>query len=110
MAENTKTRILSPKEQGREILYEMELKFRLDIELTGINDIMSGFGFTEKAGLKDAVTVSMKQVTPFIPDDETINEYSKIIKENFLKEHKDFSISACKFCGYGYLYAITVEE
>lgn len=110
MKEETKTRRLSVKEQTRNLFYEMELKFRLDIELKEINDIMSSFGFSEKAGLRDAIEVTMKQVVPFIPDETVINEYSKAIKENYLKNHKEFSVSACKFCGYNYLYAVEVKQ
>ncbi len=105
-----KLKRLTTSEQGRGIFYEMELKFRLSIELKGINDIMSNFGFTEKVGLKDAVELTMKQIVPFIPDDEVIKEYSKMIKENYLKNNKDFLCSACEFCGYNYLYAVEIEN
>lgn len=99
-------KIVPVTEQKKDRLYEMELKFSLDVELKEINDIMSSFGFQEKAGLKDVIEVSMKQVVNFIPDEETIAKYEKTIQENYFKKDTELSCSNCRFKGYSYLYQI----
>lgn len=107
MSKNTMEIIPSKKQSGT--LYEMELKFKISIELKEINDIMSNFGFDEKAGLKDVIELTMHQIVPFIPDEEIIQKYTEMIKENYLKNNKEFSCSSCKFCGYNYLYAVKAK-
>lgn len=106
---NTKNIVLV-SEQKRDKFYEMELKFKLDIELKEINDMMSMFGFYEKAELKDSVEVTMHQIVNFIPDKNVIASYEKTIQENYFKNDKKFSCNRCRFVGYNYLYAVTVNE
>lgn len=102
--------IISVNEQGRDIWYEMELVFKLSVEFTEINDMMSDFGFNEVLGANDAVEIKMHQVIPFVPDNETLEKYCNVIKENYLKENSRFSCVSCRFIGYNYLYAITLKN
>lgn len=109
MDNDTKLTRLSPKDQGRSIFYEMELKFKLSIEFKEINDIMVAC-FNEKASLKSTIELTIKQVVPFIPDDEILAEYAKMIQEHYLRNNKEILCSSCVFCGYNYLYIVKTEK
>lgn len=96
---------LPAKEQPRDRLYEMSIRFTGNAGVRAIDDMLSqcfpGEGLPR---LKDAVTLRLRQVAPFIPDDDTLKEYARIIQESHSKG--DTVLDNIRFDGYDYLYAV----
>lgn len=100
-----KTRRIPAGSQPRDRLYEMSMRFTGNAGIRSIDDMLSqcfpGEGLPR---LQNAVTVRMRQVAPFIPDDETLAGYARIIQESYSKG--DAVLDAVRFDGYDYLYAV----
>lgn len=88
--------------------YEMEMMFSVSVGFKQINDMMAQLGFNDKLQIQDAVTVSVKQVLPSIPDWDYLSQVADLIKENY--RTNDLDCTACHFTGYKYLREITVKE
>ena len=88
--------------------YEMEMVFSASVGLRQINEIMEQMGCTDKLPIRDALSVSVKQVLPTIPGDDYIKAIADAIKENY--KTKDFTVTECHFTGYKYLREITIKE
>lgn len=91
--------------QSTPVYYEMSMLFKLSLSLKRINEIAQACGFPEKLIANDIVTVKLTQTIPFIPTDENIAEYEKIIKDSY-SESDRFTCEKCKFAGYEYLRPI----
>lgn len=100
-----KTTRIPAKAQPRDRLYEMSIRFVGSAGIRSIDDMLSqcfpGEGLPR---LQNAVTVRMRQIAPFIPDDETLAGYARIIQESYSKG--DTVLDAVRFDGYDYLYAV----
>lgn len=88
--------------------FEMELIFTASVGLRQINELTKQCGFDEILQIKDALTVTIKQVLPSIPTDDYLRELAKIIKETY--KTKQFNVTECRFTGYKYLREIEQEE
>lgn len=89
------------------VFYKMSIRFVLSLAPKDINNFMHDMGFTESIAVKNAKTVSIEQIVDFIPDNETLNQYSKAIKESYT--NKAMEIIDAKFDGYNYLYRVQPE-
>ena len=87
--------------------YEMEMLFSVSVGFRQINDIMAQLGCNDKLQIRDAVTVSVKQVLSAIPNEEYIRTVEEAIKESY--NTRDLTCTACCFTGYRYLRETTVE-
>lgn len=88
--------------------YEMEMLFSVSVGFKEINDFMAQMGFHDELQLKDAVTVSVKQVLPTVPDDDYLRKVADVIKDSY--KTKEVTATECRFTGYKYLREITVKE
>lgn len=89
-------------------LYEMRLTFSLDLGLKDINSIAKSAGIHEKMLVKNAQKMKLTQTVPFIPNEETLQEYANVIKNNYQSE--SFTCEACKFIGFDYIRPKTLLE
>lgn len=88
--------------------YEMEMLFSVSVGLRQINAIMAQMGCSDKLQIRDAVTVSVKQVLNVIPNEEYIRTVEEAIRKTYKSE--DFTCTGCTFKGYKYLREITIKE
>lgn len=88
--------------------YEMEMVFSVSVELRQINDFMAQMGIDDKIQIRDAVSVSLKQVLPIIPDDDYLRKVADVIKDTY--KTRDIAATKCRFTGYKYIREITVKE
>lgn len=88
--------------------YEMEMLFNVSVGFKEINDIMAQMGFNDELQLKDAVTVSIKQVLPDIPGEDYIHKVADIIKETYRTD--TLNCTACRFAGYKSIRVISVKD
>lgn len=88
--------------------YEMEMLFSVSVGFRQINEIMAQMGFHDELQIRDAVTVSVKQVLSVIPDEEYIQTVAETIREHY--KTRDLTATDCKFTGYKYLREITIKE
>lgn len=88
--------------------YEMEMCFSVSVGLQEFNDFMALMGFTDELLIPDAITVSVKQVLPKIPDDDYLRQVADVIKDSY--KTKEVTAIECRFTGYKYLREITVKE
>lgn len=88
-------------------VYEMEMVFSASVGLKEINDILRQTGCNDTLQIKDALSVSVKQVLPAVPDEEYLRKVAEIIKSNY--ETKDVNITECHFAGYKSIREITIE-
>lgn len=79
--------------------YEMSIRFVGDavVSLPGISGMTSG------VTAPDAVVTHIRQVVPFIPDDETLTRYASIIES---QASGRTSLRNVRFQGYEYLRAV----
>lgn len=98
------------KDQRKDVLYSMQMRFKIDIDLKAVNKIAQECGFDEKLAVKNAKHVTLQQTLRFIPDDNLIKKYENIIKEEYLKDNPNIGIHDCKFNGYDYLYPVTLAN
>lgn len=89
-------------------LYELEMMFTASIGLKQINDILEQCGCNDLLMVKDAITITVKQVLPEIPSTEYLKKIADILKENY--ETKDINIIECHFSGYQNIRVIDQEE
>lgn len=89
-------------------LYEMRLTFSLDLGPKDINSIAENAGIHEKMLVRNAQKMKLTQTVPFIPDEETLQEYANVIKNNYQSE--SFTCEACKFIGFDYIRPKTLLE
>lgn len=85
-------------------LYKMSMRFTLHMQLKVLEDVITGCGI--KNGLTSTQTATIEQTVPFIPDDETIETYKNIIKENYNHPDNKIEIQNVTFDGYDYLYRV----
>lgn len=78
-------------------VYEMEMEFEVVIGLKEINNLMSSFGFNEKACARGNF-ISIKQTVPFVPDNDYLEKVSNVIKEGY--NNDKLEILECRFVGY----------
>lgn len=88
--------------------YEMEMKFTATIGLKFINDILHDIGESGKYQIKDALTFTIKQVSPCIPDEDYLHKVEQAIIDTY--KHKDFDILECHFSGYTYLKEVDTDK
>ena len=88
--------------------YEMEMVFSASVGLKKINSILDNIAFAEKLQVQDALSISLKQTLPFVPDDNYIQQIAGVIKDNY--ETDEINITQIRFVGYKYLRQISVEE
>lgn len=86
--------IIKVENQKQDTYYEMELVFKLNIEVIGV------------IGANYTIEIKMHQVAPFVPDKETIQKYADVIKETYLKSSTELTCTTCEFDRYNYLYMI----
>lgn len=100
-----KTRRITAAGQPRDRLYEMSIRFTGNAGIRAVDDMLSqcfpGEGLPR---LQNAVTVRMRQTAPFIPDDETLAGYARIIQEAHSKGGT--VLDGVRFDGYDYIYAV----
>lgn len=89
--------------------YEMEMKFTATLGLKFINDMLQRLGDSGKYQVKDALTITIKQVLPCIPDDDYLRKVEQAIIDTY-KPNKDFDILECHFSGYNYLKEIDTDK
>ena len=97
---------------GMEILemakaYEMEMIFSASVGFKQLNNMLKQCYFDERVQVKDALSISIRQVLPVIPDEAYLSKVAEIIKENY--ETDDLNIIECHFTGYKYLREISVK-
>ena len=88
--------------------YEMEMCFSVSVGLQEFNDFMALMGFTDELMIPNAITVSVKQVLPTVPDDDYLRKVADVIKDSY--KTKEVTATECRFTGYKYLREITVKE
>lgn len=89
-------------------LYDMRLTFSLDLGLKDINSIAKSAGIHEKMLVRNAQKMKLTQTVPFIPNEEILQEYADVIKNNYQSE--SFTCEACYFVGYDYIRPKTLLE
>lgn len=89
-------------------VYKMCLKFKLSMSIKELNDLNAMYGLLGKIVVPDAITVRMTQTLPFIPTEETIHEYEKVIKENYRSEK--LICEDCRFDGYEYIHTVDATK
>lgn len=111
MSDTQKVIPMSPAKQSENPIgfYKMQLRFSLSIGFSRLNNMLEECGFSEKTIAKNAISMTMQQVVPFVPDPETIDIYKETIKENYNKDHPDMNIHDIKFEGYDYLYRVELD-
>lgn len=96
---------IPPSKQDHDYLYKMALVFRITFEFTELNQIAHACGFDEKIVIPEPQEFTMTQLVPFIPDDNTIKDYCRIIRENY-EPNPRLAIHEIKFVGYKYIYCV----
>lgn len=103
------TRILPVSEQaGSGMLYEMSIRLKADIGIKSIDAVIEACFPGQRPSLQDGLVLRMHQVVAFVPDDETLAAYARILEENY--DPGDTRISNVRFDGYDYIYAIRKPE
>lgn len=100
---------IPPKEQPKGVLYQMELMFSVDIGLKTIDKLVQDCGFTEMPTITNAKIHIMYQTVPFIPDEDTLNMYAQVIKENY-KTNNDITCRNVTFIGYRKLLMVSLDQ
>lgn len=88
--------------------YEMEMKFTATLGVKFINDILQDLGDPGRYQIKDALTITIKQVLPCIPDDDYLHKVEQAIIDTY--KLKDFNILSCHFAGYNYLKEVDTDK
>lgn len=84
--------------------YEMEMTFSASVGFREINDILHQMGMDDSLQIKDALTISVKEVLPCIPDENYLQLVAKTIKDHYAKEK--YNITECHFTGFKYIRAV----
>lgn len=94
------------KSQPRTAWYEMCMRFKGSAGIKSIDSmLLQCFPNEGLPRVKDAVTVRLRQVVQFVPDDETLAIYAKAVAESYSKG--DTVLEDVRFDGYDYIYAVT---
>ena len=102
---DVKFKRLATADQPKDRLYEMSLRFTADSGVRDLDDMVRACMPGEPLPrVQDAVTLHMTQTVPFIPDDDMIAEYCRIIEKN-AKGQKTV-LDGVRFAGYDYIYAV----
>lgn len=102
---DVKFKRLAAADQPKDRLYEMSLRFTADSGVRDLDDMIQACMPGEPLPrIQNAVTLHMKLTIPFIPDDDTIEEYCKIIEKN-TKGQKTV-LDGVRFAGYDWIYAV----
>ena len=80
-------------------LYRMKIIFKADVSLKSIND-MTELIDGSHAIMQNAIEMSMEQTVPFVPKQDTLTEYARIIKEN--SETDQLHIEDVRFSHYDF--------
>lgn len=88
-------------------MYEIEMVFSASVGFKTINDILRQTGCNDTLQIKDAITISVKQTLPTIPNEEYLRKVADILKNNY--ETKDYNITECHFTGYRNIREINLK-
>lgn len=88
--------------------YEMKMKFTATVGVKFVNDILRELGDPGRYQIKDALTITIEQVLPFIPTEEYLRKVEQTITEHY--QINDFDILECHFAGYSYLREVDISE
>lgn len=88
--------------------YEMEMIFSASVGLKCINDFLRQVGDDGTYMIKDAISISIKQICRRIPDEDYIRQVAEILKTNYAT--RDINLTECHFTGYKYIREIEVED
>lgn len=78
-------------------MYEMEMLFGVKGGLKSFDEMVAGTNIPSFQ--TEFQTLKISQKTPFVPDDNVINQYCNVIKEK-LNANKTFSVNKVYFKGY----------
>lgn len=115
MSEETKIKTrrlsVSEQEQSPDRLYDMCIRFVGDAEPMEINQLLSSIsgGAGGKLSARDAVTLRLRQTVPFIPDDEVLKKYAKVLEEAQTQKSSGVLVSNVRFDSYEWLYMVRPE-
>ena len=98
---------IQPEKQPKDRLYDMEIIFSLDVGLKSVDNILQECGFMEMP--TSTRTHVLSQVVPFIPDEELLKRYARIIKETFEK-NGEISCRSVRFAGYRKLLMVETDN
>lgn len=85
------------------VWYEMKLNFKADMGVASMDDFLEHMGMHELPTLENAMTLSIEQTVPFIPDETMIKAYAKTLKETKLDK---LVVRDIRFDGYEYIYPV----
>lgn len=76
-----------------------------------INQLLSSIsgGAGGKLSARDAVTLRLRQTVPFIPDDEVLKKYAKVLEEAQTQKSSGVLVSNVRFDSYEWLYMVKPE-
>lgn len=112
MSEKTEIRTrrlpVGEQEQSAEKLYDMSIRFTADICPDEENPLTACLG--ETPVVKSAITMRIRQVVSFVPDDDTLKQYAKVLEDAQVEKDKGILIRNVRFDGYDWFYAATPDE
>lgn len=88
-------------------VYEMEMTFSASVGFREINDILHHMGMDDSLQIRDALTISVKEVLPCIPDEDYLRLVAQTIKDHYATEK--INLTECRFTGYKYIREIKRE-
>lgn len=88
--------------------YEMEMIFSASVGFREINDILHHMGIDDSLQIRDALTISVKEVLPCIPDEYYLRLVAQTIKDYY--ETEKIKLTECHFIGYKYIRKIKQER
>lgn len=90
--------------KNQPFLYRMKIRFKADAGINEINNILAQLGDEGKMLSRNAVTLTMEQTVPFVPDGTTLEHYAKVLQEGY--SQKNVTLYNARFDGYEYLHAV----
>lgn len=86
------------------MMYEMSMRFKLDISPLYIKKQMEELGAPYPIA-RDALVVRLKQTVSFIPDNNMIQKYAQVILKEYQEKAPElqFDTEAIRFDGYDYV-------
>lgn len=104
----TKHLPVGEQKQSAEQLYDMSIRFTADICPDEENPLTACLGGTPV--VKSAITMRIRQVVSFVPDDDTLKQYAKVLEDAQVEKDKGILIRNVRFDGYDWFYAATPDE
>lgn len=96
------------QEQSAEKLYDMSIRFTADIYPDKENPLTACLG--ETPVVKSAITMRIRQVVSFVPDDDALKQYAKVLEDAQVEKDKGILMRNVRFDGYDWFYAATPDE